>query len=473
MERRLTLISLVLISIISVSTRFYKLSNFGPWADERISIGIANGMTLSDPIKKEVFTNFDIKSENSVKNVLRATVLDNGNSSLYNMILHYWLILYGNTEYSARLLSAICSILIVPLGYLFAKEISNSNLFLITTTLWLSIDPILIQDSHEIRAYSMATLFSFISSYLLFLIVFNKSRGGYLYIFYSLFAFFSILSHYLTGYILLAHFIIFLFFKKDKTTDFKLIVCGMTVCLLFLFWLFWGGLKGFKMLNQQFSGWDVQISEGNPYLLPLTFKNVIAGWIQVFLQLFGIPFQDFGIRMRSFFVLILIPFTTISLSYFLKQDNEIRKKLIFLGILTFTKIIFATSAAFLQGHCRPFLVAYSVFSAPSAIILLAFSVYFTAQIKKVVFWFLFLFFSFNMFISIFPIYSDNQGNSEPRNRNPHFLAANTIAMTYQKNDTIRFANIETARLVNIYLPDSILIFQTIDSASGIKIQPIR
>ena len=222
MERRLTLISLVLISIISVSTRFYKLSNFGPWADERISIGIANGMTLSDPIKKEVFTNFDIKSENSVKNVLRATVLDNGNSSLYNMILHYWLILYGNTEYSARLLSAICSILIVPLGYLFAKEISNSNLFLITTTLWLSIDPILIQDSHEIRAYSMATLFSFISSYLLFLIVFNKSRGEYLYIFYSLFGFFSILSHYLTGYILLAHFIIFLYFKKDKTTDFKL-----------------------------------------------------------------------------------------------------------------------------------------------------------------------------------------------------------------------------------------------------------
>lgn len=462
-----------MISIFGGLLRFLLISKYGPWADERITIGIANGLLIDEPIEKLVFTHQDIIAQNTPGNVLRATISDNGNSIFYNFSLHYWIKIWGNLDISARALSALLSLSLVFIGYAFAGKIFKSDFFSIIVALFFSIHPLFIQDAHEVRSYSMATFLSFISSYILYLIISGESKFIYLYFLYIITATLSLLSHYLTGYVFVAHFLVFIYTIRDRRSWFKyLISCGI-ICSCFLFWLIIGGMSGLNTLSKQFSGWETQISDLNPYLLPVSFKNIVAGWVQVFLQIFGNSIQDFGLRLREIWFLLVIPFAILGIAFFNLREPSDKKKFVVLFILTFTQIGFATITALKQGHCRPFLVAYAVFASPYALLILAYSLYIIKKLNKKVFIGLFLVVSIFMITSTLPTFFDNHGNSTPRPRNPYFLKAQSICNSIQKNDTIKFHNFRTAKLINIYLPKNIEIIQTIDSISGIKIEDYR
>ena len=474
-----SIIFIILIIILGFIFRSYNLSKYGFWNDERVTICIANGLIINEPLKNNVFTNFEIYSQNTNKNVLRATIADNGHSIFYNVILHYWTKLLGNSDFIARSLSVIFGILLILLSYVFARKIFFDKRIGILTALLFAIQPLFIADAHEAQAYSIATFLSFLSSFLFYLIITNKKQIVVLYISYIITVVASLLSHYLTSYIFISHIIIFILFVKDKNIWINYILSGVVICVLFSIWMFVGGYEGIKVLNDQFSRMAeiaAKYKEGdNPYIMPISIKNIFTGWIQVWLQIFGNSLQNFGFKIRVIAILIIIPFLSIGYTFFNKKEKEDKKKMIFLIILTVTQVLYATITSLREGHCRSFQSQYAVFASPYAIMLLAYSIYYIFFINKMkkIRVLLSVIVVTIMVISNYPTYADIHGEMPPRPFNPYFLSAKQINRNYKKGDTVFINNLVDAKLINLYVRDDIEIFQKIDTAIGIKINMPR
>ena len=92
---------------------------------------------------------------------------------IYFFILHFWMKIFGNSEYSIKFLSLIFGIGTIPLVYTAAKKLSNKKTAIYATCL-TAISPLLVYFSTEARMYSMVTFLVMLS--LNYLIDFEKKK---------------------------------------------------------------------------------------------------------------------------------------------------------------------------------------------------------------------------------------------------------------------------------------------------------
>ncbi len=468
---------LLFIVLVSFIVRVWGISKHGPWHDERVTICIANGLFYANKPNGYEFTSNSFRSQNKIENVLQSTIKDNGNSIFYNVVLHYWKNVFGNSDFALRFLSVLSGLLLVFIGYRFSKSMFNDSRIGLLTAFLFAIQPMFIEDAQKIRAYAFATLLSFCSSYILLLIIKLKNNANSYYLFagYVILATLSLLSHYLTSYILIAHFIIFVALVRDKHIWLKYIIAGACICLLFLCWLFVGGFEGLKVLEGQYALMADKVakfSEGDdPYLMPVNTYNIVVGWVQVFLQIMGNSLQDFGLRIREIGALVFIPLGAIIVTLFKTLKGARRDKLLFLTIITFTQILYATLNAFREGHCRSFQTTYAVFASPTAIMLLAFAILYLIRNRKlkIIGNVILTFTVVTMFISIYPTYSDIHGDLSPRPENPYYNEAKLIEKSYRIGDTLYFNNYKDAMMVNLYLNKSVNTIGIVDNNKGVEI----
>ncbi|MHB8842055.1 MAG: glycosyltransferase family 39 protein [Candidatus Aquicultor sp.] len=142
------------ISCLGLFLRLYQLGAKSIWQDEGYSITLA-GLDLPHMIK--------------------ALSLGDLNPPLYFITLHSWIGQFGNSEFSARLLSASFSffaiIVIYKLGtLLFNKEVG------ILGALLLAISPFNIHYAQEARPYSLLVLLALLSVYF-FIKLLNRTGG--------------------------------------------------------------------------------------------------------------------------------------------------------------------------------------------------------------------------------------------------------------------------------------------------------
>lgn len=96
--------------------------------------------------------------------------------SLYYLILHYWIRIFGNSEYAVRALSAIIgSLTIIPFFYM-GKRLFDYHTGIIAIIL-LAFNPYHIWYSQEVRSYILAICFVIISSYAFWRIIHGSSWG--------------------------------------------------------------------------------------------------------------------------------------------------------------------------------------------------------------------------------------------------------------------------------------------------------
>ena len=112
---------------------------------------------------------------------------------LYELILHFWLQIFGVSIIAARSLSFLFFIASLPMLYLVAKKASNTSIALLTITLY-SLSPFILWYSFEARMYTMFTLITIVSHYyFLKLIRTNGQKGQVGYFFATLF---GLYTHY-------------------------------------------------------------------------------------------------------------------------------------------------------------------------------------------------------------------------------------------------------------------------------------
>lgn len=140
------LLALLAILALGAILRFHNLSGQSLWNDEGTSVALA---------------------ARSLSQITRDAAADI-HPPLYHYLLHYWLLVFGNSEAGARSLSALVGVGLVALTYLLGRRLFSPLTGLIAALL-AAVSPYLIYYSQEARMYMLLTLLGAASSYLFYL----------------------------------------------------------------------------------------------------------------------------------------------------------------------------------------------------------------------------------------------------------------------------------------------------------------
>jgi mannosyltransferase len=151
---------------------------------------------------------------------IRDYMLQNVHLPLHNTLLHFWIRVFGTSESTIRLMSALWGVLLMPVMYFLAKEIFSDRKKAFLALTLSALSPFWIWYSREIRMYTLLTLMSALS-YLFYLKVLRKASFINIGI-YSLVNLIGIYTHYFFALVLLVQvFYFFIVLKKPWTEQLR------------------------------------------------------------------------------------------------------------------------------------------------------------------------------------------------------------------------------------------------------------
>lgn len=176
---------LPLVLILATFVRFYQLDNLSLNLDESQSVWQAT---------------------HSIQYIIEY-MSKNVHLPLHNSLLHYWIIFFGTSEVSVRMLSAIPGLIAVIALYYLASEVLNKNGARLAVLIG-AVSPFWIWYSREIRMYSVLVTLTTLS-YLFYVKAYKTGKFKY-FLIHSLINILGIYTHYFFILILLVQFIFFL-----------------------------------------------------------------------------------------------------------------------------------------------------------------------------------------------------------------------------------------------------------------------
>ncbi len=129
--------------LVGLTLRVYHIGAASIWLDEGLSVFLAK-MSLPQ-----------------LAQALPATELS---PPLYDVVLHYWVIPFGDSEVAVRFVSALFGVLAIPMMYLISEELFDEEAGLLGAFI-LAISTLNVQYSQEARMYSLMVLLALLSMY--------------------------------------------------------------------------------------------------------------------------------------------------------------------------------------------------------------------------------------------------------------------------------------------------------------------
>jgi uncharacterized membrane protein len=426
---------LAAIVVIGLLLRLYKLDAYSIFFDEKSTVVISQGMVLDGSNQKEIylastFTPRQFWSHKSLADYYEAMARsDIGNSSFYYLLLHYWIEIFGITDFAIRLFSVLFSLLIIGATYFFGRRFFSTNTGIIAAAL-VAVEPFFIAYSHQARNYCLTYFLTLLATYYFLQIVENKSgsrRSFFLYSGYILAAGIGLLSHFLTISVLLAHGIYAVFFLKTFRGWIKMAVAGVLALSGTAWWMVFGaGQYTLANLDDQAKLYlEMAQTSGKTFgdILPATFTNVFFKSLPIFSDLIiftnglteslagkknvivsvtiglilviwyrnknklhipqnlnaAIPYVLVAISLlyynnhRLQFCILSVSIFALSFLYEVhrKADIEQKRRLWLLYILSLVPTFFLIVMSFKNGHTYGIMQRYSGFSFPYVIILIS------------------------------------------------------------------------------------------------------
>lgn len=238
-------ILLFVLASIALGLRLYRLDARGPITDEKFTLLNANGFWVGganqSAFKKEVFTAQDFWESKGPRDFMDASAnADFGTHMVHNVLLHYWMKAFGNSDYSIRLPGVIFNVLTVLMIFLLVLKYFGSYRMAFLAGLLFAVDPLNVAQSHIARSYPLSFfLLTLGTVYFTRIVTGEATRKNF--VIYTLIIGLAMLNHYINFFIPLAHALIFLVLRRKSQLWTGFIVSALCIAGLLFYWFNWGG----------------------------------------------------------------------------------------------------------------------------------------------------------------------------------------------------------------------------------------
>lgn len=388
---------LLVIVVVACWVRLIQLTEKNLWYDETLTLREAAGQTVQLPYNPSSvtiedfflplvpdidcnngqFTPADFWNRNRLGNVVRATIqLDRGNGLVNNLVLHGWLGLFGTGDFAIRFPSLIFGILTILFAFLFyAKAFPSAPPAGRTlASLFVSVHVMMICASAEVRPYSPAVFFSFLSTLMLIILWRGMSGRREACAFTLGYAFATVcalLAHYLTIYIFVAHVVFALIYVRDRKIWLPMVGGWLFTAAIIASWFSVGVLPYLNVMRVHDQLYLYR-AQHNVYCTTATWDHLRDALMASWANLFNMHATNW-LSSSNNLVLILWfgVYTLLSLHLYYMLALTDRPMLSFLFLLIISAPACALALSIRSGHTLPFLNRYLTFSCPYVCVFLA------------------------------------------------------------------------------------------------------
>ena len=270
------------------------------------------------------------------------TIFSDTHPPFYYLLLNFWVLLFGKSEITMRMLSLIFSFLSAIIVYLICAFYSKDKTVNFLAVLIFLLNPLVNSQANTVRMYTL--LIFLLSLSYLFLIYFIKYQKNYLLFFLALFSILALYTHYFSIFTLIGLFFIEIFSFKSKRinmTCLKLLLFkDLIVTLSFIPWIFYKVLPIILYNNARWN-WipDVSVTTLSNLISSIFFNEFVflvsAGIILIFIIISFDTKQSLTLvidmTILSFFT-FFIPFFTSTFKIILVSSILMNYYLIFLTV---------------------------------------------------------------------------------------------------------------------------------------------
>ena len=349
------------------------------WYDETVSMLCSKGISHDSPalMGNATTTNSPaLEQMNTLGNVYKATVLDNGNSFVYNVKLHYFTLLFGNSIGVYMLFSKLCGIVTLLAFFLLCRLVFKDSVFTALAILLLATDLNFIGMSHEIRAYELGMCFCTLASVFFYKFMYEEEKPFYLFL-VGLFSVGAVLSHYLSLYVILVFMGYLVVGKKMKLLKGKNIVAMLVPVALVAVYLgcAFVGLRYMSHQNERFQ----ERAASLPFsAMHVVYRSIAMGVVDLkaVLPAFGEK------KVAVIFSLLLLAGLYVGAIRSAENKEEKRNLNLFL-LLGVSGTLFLALLCFKSGHYTALYNRYHSFGIPFASMFTAYALYLLCKSQKV------------------------------------------------------------------------------------------
>jgi uncharacterized membrane protein len=555
--------------LVALLLRLYRLTDHGIFFDEKSTLLVSQGVCLEGSNQRDVFSRPYFSPAQFWKPKTYADFVeanargDFSNSPAYYALLSVWERVFGLSDGALRGFSVLFGLLTVWLVFVFVwRHFGGSSAtdtgetggngaagLALLAVAGAVVEPLFVAHSHIARTYTLTFFLTLLATHL-FVLIYDQARRrqpapGWLYPAYGLALAASLLAHYLTLTVFVAHGLFALTYLRRPRAWLTLLLTGAAGLVLVSTWFVFGaGQYLLHTLDYQ-AHFYRNIALTNPTgtsfgpIYPATLPNVARRAWPIFTDLLlltnGLGTSLIGVK-NSLLALLLgglltglihryradmqppvwvklapvglllatgllvtavperflvltvsVPMVYLMGRYALTRTSEFQRRIVLLLLLlSLIPTLFLVMMAFRAGHTFGLTQRYSGFSLPFTAILLAMGL---RELVTLRWWFLGPLGAVLLLQTVWlgrvlgGIYADTEAKYTffgiPRQRNPHWIAAQKINASYAPGDTVLYPNVKRevyskmdetrypvslldAQLVNVYLPPTATFWQRID-----------
>lgn len=412
---------------------------------------------VAEPLPKAVFSAADYAAKNTLANVKKATIQDNGNAFFYNLVLHYWIKIAGSSDFAVRLLSvvlALCNIL-VAYRWALAWQLPRTTALLFAAC--MAFHPLLINWAQMARTYTFTLLWVQLSAWALAELM--RQASGRWALAYGVFGACAMMAHYLSVYVLMAQGLVMLFFARNFQVWRAYVAAGVGMAVVLLGWWYAGAGEGFALMKQQNQFHQALFWQNFHYRVSWQHAETLLGLsFQRLWTMFGFEFALAQLKASGYVLMLIFIILCIGIVRLLRPVVTPTERTLVLqsGIVVLFSLAWAIFQSLNAGHLVAFGANYFIFAVPFLMLILSigFSKLLTLPQtgQKVIVGSLALAFAVGNGLSI--RLGDNVFTPEEAKTvvaNPFAAAAHTAQQQYQTGDTLVCVHWHDAQLLNLYL----------------------
>ena len=196
-RNKINLILVGLATILGAVARWALIARSSIWHDEGFSVMLA----LRTPAEVWIGSARDV------------------HPPLYYELLHYWMVLFGNSVHAVRSLSLLAGVLVIPLCFFIAKKMFGARAGVITA-FFVALSPFLIRYSVEARMYGVLGIFTLLALYAVVLIAHNP-KNNWSYLLYAIAIAAGLYTHYFAALAVIAFWLYLITLQKPHNWRFN------------------------------------------------------------------------------------------------------------------------------------------------------------------------------------------------------------------------------------------------------------